>query len=98
LAQNYGILAQQEGSRTPQLPPVRYLVLIDSASAGSRLTRLFLDSHEPVAEFDAGAPEVQLMTRWLTGSRTATLPEWDAALAGHSAGERAMAEVFTLDV
>jgi len=39
MAQNYGILAQHEGTGTPDLPPVRYLVLIDSASAGGRPTR-----------------------------------------------------------
>lgn len=98
MAQNYGILAQQEGTVIPDMPPVRYLVLIDSASAGGRLTRLFLASREAVAEFDAGAPEVQLMIRGLAGARNGWLPQWDSALAGHSERERAAAEVYTLDV
>lgn len=98
MAQNYGIQAQQEGTESPDLPPARYLVLIDSASDGARLARLFLASRDLVAEFDAGAPEVQLMIRGVASSRTASLPQWDDALAGHSAQERAMAEVYSLDV
>jgi hypothetical protein len=98
MAQDYGIQAQVESSGTPELPPVRYLVLIDSASNGGRLARLYLASHQLVAEFDAGAPEVQLMTRGLASTRCASQPQWDDALAGNSKRERATAEVFTLDV
>jgi hypothetical protein len=59
---------------------------------------LFLDTREPVAEFDAGADEVGMMTKGLQPTRTAAKPEWDHALAGHSADERATAQVYTLDV
>jgi hypothetical protein len=98
MAQNYGIVAQPPEGPVPELPPARFLVLIDSASHGTRLARLFLASHEAVAEFDAGAPEVQMMTRGLMASRSADRGDWDTALAGHTAAERARAEVYTLDV
>ena len=81
-----------------QQPAVRYVVLIDSASTDSRLARLFLASRVAVAEFDAAAPEVSLMTEGLVPQRSGANAEWDAAFAGHSAGERAGAEIYTLDV
>lgn len=38
------------------------------------------------------------MTQGLQRLKGALGPEWNGALAGHSSGERADAEVFTLDV
>jgi hypothetical protein len=76
--------------------PARYLVIIESG--GSPVARLFLDNREPVAEFDAAADEVAMMTTGLLAEHTAQSPEWDQALAGHSAAERAAAAVYTLDV
>ena len=72
------------------------MVLIDSA--GSTVARLFLETREEVAAFDAGTEEVALMTRGLRPVPGAAGPEWDRGLAGHSAIERANAEVYTLDV
>lgn len=97
MAQTYGIEAQPSPRGEAQLPPVRYLVLIDAAAQGSRLARLYLASRESVAEFDAGAPEVLLMLRNQAPSSSAAAPEWDAALGQHSAEERAGAEVYTLE-
>jgi hypothetical protein len=71
-------------------------VLIDAA--GSTVAKLFLDTREQAGEFDAGAEEVTLTTRGLMAAKSAHLPEWDRALAGHSAAERAAADVYTLDV
>ena len=76
--------------------PAKYLVLIESA--GAAVARLFLDDRVPVAEFDAGADEVGMMTTGLVPERSAPLPEWDRALAAHTVPERATAEVYTLDV
>jgi len=76
--------------------PARYLVIIESG--GSPVARLFLDNRELVAEFDAGADEVAMMATGLLADHSASLPEWDRALAGHSEAERAAAEVYTLDV
>lgn len=74
----------------------RYLVLIESAGAATAL--LFTEARERVADIDAGTEEVALMTRGLQPALGATGPEWDRALAGHSADERAAARVFALDV
>jgi hypothetical protein len=74
----------------------RYLIVI-SSSAGP-VAKLFLDSREQVGEFDAGTEEVAVMTRSATSSPGATGPEWDKALSGHSADERAGATVYLLDV
>jgi hypothetical protein len=38
------------------------------------------------------------MTQGLAAAHDAGSAEWDRALAGHSATERAAAEVYTLDV
>jgi len=74
----------------------RYLIVIDS-SAGP-VAKLFLDSHEQVGEFDAGTEEVAVMTRNAASSMGAAGPEWDKALSGHSAEERASATVHLLDI
>ena len=74
----------------------RYLIVI-SSSAGP-IARLVLDSREQVGEFDAGTEEVAVMTRSASSSTGASGAEWNKALAGHSAEERAAATVYQLDV
>ena len=74
----------------------RYLVVIGSTDGA--VARLFLDDRSQVGEFDAGTEEVAQMTRGLQASSGAAGPEWDRALAGHSAAERAAATVYVLDV
>ena len=76
--------------------PVRYLVVIDSG--GSMVARLFLPSRVLAAEFDAMVEEVTVMTQGLTPQTGALGPEWDVALQGHNAAERAAALVYTLPV
>ena len=94
--QGFGIEPPSAHHHSPLQQPVRYVVIIDGG--GSMLARLFLASRELVAEFDAGTEEVAQMTQGLVPARTALDPEWDRALAGHSAAERATADVYTLDV
>jgi hypothetical protein len=74
----------------------RYLVVIDAA--GEMTARLFDDKRQPLAEFDAAAEEVALMTRGLQPAKGAAGPEWNDVLAGHSDAERRAADVYTLDV
>jgi hypothetical protein len=92
----YGIESPGEHAHTPHRKPARYLVVIDGG--GSAVAKLFVDTRELVAEFDAGAEEVALMTRGLQPAKGAVGREWDRALEGHSAKERGAAEVYTLDV
>jgi hypothetical protein len=92
----YGIESPGEHAHTPHRKPARYLVVIDGG--GSAVAKLFVDTRELVAEFDAGAEEVALMTRGLQPAKGADGPPWDRALEGHSAKERAAADVYTLDV
>jgi hypothetical protein len=96
MSQGFGIEVPGAHHPSAHRVPARYLVLIDAA--GSVVARLFLASYEAVAEFDAGTEEVALMTKGLQPVKGATGAQWDRALAGHSADERADAEVFTLDV
>jgi hypothetical protein len=96
VSQNYGIEKLSAHAQAVHRKPARYLMLIDAG--GSTVARLFLESREAVAEFDAGTEEVALMTKGLHPIKGAAGPEWDRALGGHSAAERAAAEVFTLDV
>ena len=98
MSQTYGMEAPRPHHGDEEQPPVRYVVLIRSASTEQRLARLFLQDRRQVAELDAGAPEVMLMTDALAPARDAAQPEWDCALAGHNAAERAEAEVYTLDI
>lgn len=83
-------------TQTSHRKPSRYLVVIDAG--GSVVARLFLDTRELVAEFDAGTEETAQMTAGLVPVRGANGPEWDHALEGHSAAERATADVYTLAV
>lgn len=76
--------------------PSRYLVIIESQ--GSPVARLFLDTREEVAQFDANTEETSHMTLGLTAEHGACGPEWHDALAGHSPAERETAKVYTLDV
>ena len=92
----FGIESPGDHSALPLRKPARYLVVIDSA--GTIVARLFIDTRELVAEFDAGAEEVALMTQGLTPRKGAQGAEWDRALEGHSDQERAAADVYTLDV
>lgn len=94
--QGYGIESPGEHSHAPHRKRARYLVIIDAA--GSTLARFFLDSREQIGEVDAGAEEVAQMTRGLKPVTGARGIEWDRALQGHSAAERAAAEVYTFDV
>lgn len=92
----YGIESPGKHTHEAEQAPARYLVVI--SSSGVMVARMFLENREPVAEFDAGAEEVHSMTAALMPAKTAHLPEWDRALAGHSDAERRAAEVYTLEI
>lgn len=92
----FGIERPRPHGHPAHASPAKYLVLIKAAD--ETVARLFLDTRVAVAEFDAGAEEVALMTRGLVPTHAALGREWDDALAGHSAAERAAAQVFVLDV
>ena len=94
--QGFGLQRPAPHVHGPHEAAARYLVLIDAG--GSAVARLFLDTRTLVAEFDASAAEVALMTQGLVPTRGAQAAQWDAALAGHSSAERDAAEIYTLDV
>jgi hypothetical protein len=96
MAQVFGNEVPRRHSDTPTRKAARYLVVIESG--GAMTARLFIDTREPVGEFDASTEEVTVMTRGLAPTLGADGPEWDHALAGHSASERQAARVYTLDV
>ncbi|MBQ1764214.1 MAG: hypothetical protein IIZ92_15090 [Aquincola sp.] len=76
--------------------PARFLVIIDAG--GGMVARLFDDQRHLVTEIDASTEEVVVMTAALKPERSAAQPDWNDALRGHSAEERAAAQVYTLDV
>ena len=88
-------LPRAHGNTSPR-SRTRYLVVIDSG--GFTVARLFLESREQVAEFDAGTEEVAQMVMHLQPDNSGAEPQWDRALAGHSAAERAGARVYVLDI
>jgi hypothetical protein len=96
MSQSFGIESPGEHSHTPHRKPARYLIVIEAA--GAMVARLFTDTREPVAEFDASTEEVAQMTQGLTPTAGASGPEWERALEGHNTIERGAAEVYTLDL
>lgn len=94
--QGFGGESPRQHSHDGYRKAARYLVLIESG--GSSVARLFVDSRELVAEFDAGTEEIATMTRGLAPATGASGAEWDQALQAHSAVERAAAAVYTLDI
>jgi hypothetical protein len=96
MSQGFGGESPRAHTQTSHRKPARYLVVIDAG--GFVVARLFLDTRELVAEFDAGTEEAAQMTAGLVPIKGADGPEWDRALEGHSAAERRAAEVYTLDV
>jgi hypothetical protein len=88
-------LPHAHGNASPR-PRTHDLVVIDSG--GFMVARLFLESREQVAEFDASTEEVAQMIMHLRADSSASDPQWDRALAGHSAAERAEARVYVLDI
>ena len=95
MSQGLGSESPRAHVQTSHRKPARYLVVIDSG--GSAIARLFLESRELVAEFDAGSEEAARMTAGLVSTKGAG-PEWDRALQGHSAAERSAADVYVLEV
>ena len=96
MSQGFGSESPRAHAQTTHRPPARFLVLIDAG--GSTVARLFLDTREQVAEFDAGTEEVAQMTAGLAPTQDAAGTEWDRALEGHNATERQSAQVYRLAV
>jgi len=95
MSQTYGIEVPGHHAGEPHRAAARYLVVIDGE--GGRVARLFTAQREAVGEFDAGTDDLARLTAGRTPVHGAAGPEWDAALAGHSAAERRGAEVYTLE-
>jgi hypothetical protein len=96
MSQGFGNESPRAHSQTSHRRPARFLVVIDSG--GFVLARLFLDTLEQVAEFDAGTEEAAQMTIGLVPAKGADGTQWDRALEGHSIAERRAADVYTLAV
>lgn len=96
MSQTFGMESPRAHPQALHRKPVRYLIVIDSG--GSMIARLLLDTREMVGEFDAAVEEAGSMTAGLIPVEGAMGSEWDTALAGHSAEERAAAKVYTLPV
>lgn len=96
MSQDYGREVPSKHKQEAHRQAARYLVVIDAG--GVSVARLFLATHEQVAEFDAGAEEVASLTKGLRATRGASGPEWDRALEAHGADERRDALVFDLRI
>ena len=96
MSHGFGNELPRAHDNTSQRLRTRYLIVIDSG--GFMVARLFLESREQVAEFDASTEEVAQMIGRLRPESSAGEPAWDRALAGHSAVERAGARVYELDL
>jgi len=96
MSQNFGSESPRAHVHKAHRRPARYLVVIDAG--GFAVARLFLETREPIAEFDAATQEVAQLAAGIVPARGADGPEWDRALEGHSAAERRAADVYTLPV
>ncbi len=74
--------------------PVKFLIVIDSG--GAMVARLFDADRTHVIDMDASTEDVAATIEGVRPTDSATAPEWDAALAGHSAVEREQAQVYSL--
>ncbi|MDY0744845.1 hypothetical protein SNE35_10025 [Paucibacter sp. R3-3] len=98
MSEGFGIESPGKHHSANRQKPARWLVLID-AGGGGQLARLFNESREQIAEFDASTEETSSLIGGLTPQRGAALgTEWDKALGGHSRADRAAAEVYELSV
>ncbi len=96
MSNGFGNELPRAHSNTSPRAHARYLVVIDSG--GFAVARLFLESLEQVAEFDASTEEVVQMIKLAHTDGSAGEPKWDRALAGHSAAERVQARVYVLEI
>ncbi len=76
--------------------PVKYLIVIEAG--GSMVARLFDADRVHVVDMDASSEDVAATTDGIVPVHGGAAPEWARALAGHSAAERAAAQVYTLAV
>lgn len=79
-----------------QSTPVKFLIVIDSG--GSMVARLFDANRGHVMDMDASTEDVVATIDGVVPSQSGTAQEWDRALAGHSAEERAQAQVYALAI
>ncbi|OGB32305.1 MAG: hypothetical protein A3F78_16845 [Burkholderiales bacterium RIFCSPLOWO2_12_FULL_61_40] len=76
--------------------PVKFLIMVDAG--GAMVARLFDANRVHVIDMDASTEEVVDTIEGIAPVHGATGPEWDLALAGHTASERAQAQVYMLAV
>ena len=76
--------------------PVKFLIVIEAGD--SMAARLFDANRVHVIDMDASTEDVVATTEGIVPTHSGAEPEWDRALAGHSAAERAAAQVYTLAV
>ncbi len=76
--------------------PVKFLIVIDAG--GAMVARLFNADRAHVMDMDASTQDVVATIEGVVPTHSGTAPEWDAALAGHNADERAQAQVYALAV
>ncbi len=94
MSQAFGREVPQPHVQAAHRQATKYLVMVPAA--GGPIAKLLAGNRQPVAELDANTEEVTAMIKGLAPSIGACGPEWDPALAGHSAEERAAAAVYTL--
>ncbi len=93
MSQGFGREVPVPHIQTAHREATKYLVVVPGAEGP--IAKLLLANREQAAELDANTEEATSMTRGLTALVGATGPEWDQALSGHSAAERAAAKVYT---
>jgi len=96
MSQTFGMESRREHAHTSFRKPVRYLMLIESG--GSMIALLFSAAYEMVTAIDAAVEEVDSMIAGLIPDIGALGSEWNQALAGHNADERAAAKIYTLAI
>jgi hypothetical protein len=96
MSQNFGISMPASHAPHSLRAPVRYVVVIESGAG--MVARWLSADHALLNECDAAATEVANSTAGLSPLQGALGSEWDAALQGYNAQERAAAAVYTLAI
>lgn len=76
--------------------PVKYLIVIDAG--GSMVARMFDANRVHITDIDASTEELGATINGAIPTGSAREAVWDHVLVGHSAAERAAAQVYTLAI
>ena len=96
MSQDFGSEVPKPHTEVLHRKVTRYLIVIPAPDGP--IAKLLDTGREQLAELDANTEEVTTMLRGLAPVMGAAGADWDKALSGHSAEERASTAIYTLNL